>query len=188
MNAFANMVLAAAVLAAAGCASTRIERLRPEPVKAVVEVDMKPVVEALLEWRGVEIGALSGEWKGRAFLAESVVKGEAGKFVAVLMGPAMRLFTVTLTPPHKIVCERHQRLPGAFGPERAAFDLAIIYLDGKRLEKALGRGFSVEERSGVRRVSANGRPVAEVVRAGGKVEMRNFIYGYAYEISSHEMR
>jgi len=142
-----------------------------------------PIVEALLGCRGTAVHALHGQWKEHLFSAESVTKGEDGRFTAIFLAPQMRLATIALTPPHTISFNRTRSIPAAFEPEYALFDLAVVNLSAKALRLALGPGFSVTENEAERVVSAAGVPIAvRMALPDGSIRYENRALDYAYTL------
>lgn len=168
-----------------GCATTEVVREAPENAA---------VAEALLAHvKGTLIQAVEGAWKDEAFAAECVLKGDGEKFSAVLLGPQMRLATLTLERPHTLRWECAPQLPAALDPEYVMFDLALVCLPTDALARALGDGYRVDETpDGKRRrvVEAKGgrlHSVRQMLPDGG-VYFRNAPYGYEFTVRavSHE--
>ena len=167
-----------------GCATIVV---REEPSHAAL-------VEALLEnVKGTTVQMVEGAWKDEAFAAECVLKGDGEKFSAVLLGPQMRLATLTLEKPHTLRWKRAPQLPAALDPEYVMFDLALVCLPTDALARALGEGYRVDETpDGKRRrvVEAKGgrlHSVRQMLPDGG-VYFRNAPYGYEFTVRavSHE--
>ncbi len=174
-----------AALALVGC-STTLVREEPKAIRLGemgVSCAIAPLAEALLAQRGTAIHAIQGNWKEHAFVAESVTKGEEGRFTAIFLAPQMRLATITLTPPHTITFDRARSIPSAFEPEYALFDLAFINLPPDVLRRALGSGFAVAVRGDVREVSAGGTPIAvRTALPDGTVRYENKALDYTYTL------
>ena len=169
----------------AGC-STTLVRDEPNVIRlgeSGVRCAAAPLAEALLERRGTTIHAISGSWRDRTFAAECVIKAVPESFTAIFLAPQMRLATLTVTPPHTLTFDRARQLPGAFEPEYALFDLAVVNLSAASLRNALGDDFTVVE-SGVRRtVSAAGVPLAvRTLQPDGAVRYENLALEYTYTL------
>lgn len=175
----------AAALVLAGC-STTLVRERPNAVcfRSLAPIETVPLAEAMLDMKGVHVQALEGAWKGNAFAAEVVLKGDGNRLTAVFLAPQMRLATMTLERPHAIRFERAPQIPRSFEPEYLLADLAFVNLETDVLRRALGAGATVSDDGRIRRVvAADGVPVAELVRGGdGECRYRNLVYGYDYSI------
>lgn len=184
MKRLSDLCLAAACAAVlAGC-STTLVREDPRTIRlgdSGVACATTPLVKELLAIRGTSVHAVQGSWKDHVFSAESVTKGEDGRFTAIFLAPHMRLATITLTPPHTITFDRARRIPSAFEPEYALFDLAVVNLPADRLRLALGASFTVSEADDRRTISAAGRPIAvRTALPDGTVRYENLPLGYAY--------
>ena len=183
MGKLAVVLLAGLLLA--GC-STTLVREEPKTIRlgeTGVSCAIAPLVEALLAQRGTAVHAIQGNWKDHAFVAESVTKGEEGRFTAIFLAPQMRLATITLTPPHTITFDRARSIPSAFEPEYALFDLAVINLPPDVLRRVLGGGFVVAVRGDVREVSAGGTPIAvRTALPDGTVRYENKALDYTYTL------
>ena len=178
----ASLLLAAALLA--GC-STTLVRENPAPVRVAggKTLEMAPLVEALLGFKGTRVQAANGAWKDQVFSAQCVLKGDGETFTAVFLAPQLRLLTVTLTKPHTITCERAPQVPRTFEPEYALADLAYVNLDAETLRRAVAPTLSVEDDGTTRRIKSGDTLVADVVRrANGDVDFRNVRYGYSYTL------
>jgi len=168
MMRFATLLVIA--IAAAGCSTTCV--VRDEPLRISVapgtEIDAAPIAEALLAHeRGVSAEALDVTWKDNAFTAEAVVKGDGERLSLVLLAPQMRLATLTLEKPHRIVWERHRRVPSALEPEYALAEAAFVRLPAKKLSDALGKNFTVEDDGKRRVILHGGREIRTLERREG---------------------
>ena len=164
-----------------GCASTEIVRENPENAA---------LAEALLTHvKGTQVQTVEGAWKDEAFAAECVLKGEDGRFTAVLLAPQMRLATLTVERPHTLRWERAPQVPAALDPEYVLFNLALVCLPTEALSRTLGDGYRVTETlDGKRRCVVDvkqGRlhSVRQVVPDGG-CYFRNSPYGYEFTVRS----
>ena len=188
MKRFASFLLA--VVTAAGCSTTLV---RDDPLRVSVapdaEVDAAPIAEALLEHeRGVAALALDVAWKDKAFTAEMVLKGDGEGLSLVLLAPQMRLATLTLARPHRIVWERARRVPAAFAPEYVLAETAFVRLPAKKLAAALGEGFSVSDDGRRRAILHGGREIRTLDRQeGGALLLTNRSAEYSCRIIPMEV-
>lgn len=162
-----------------GCSTTEVVRETPEHVA---------LAEALLaHMGGTRVHMVEGAWKDEAFAAECVLKGEDGRFTAVLLAPQMRLVTLTVERPHTLRWERAPQVPSALDPEYVLFDLALVCLPTDALSDALGGGYRVSETAdGKRRRvidAKDGRlhSVRQMLPDGG-IYFRNAQYGYEFTV------
>lgn len=174
-------ILLCALLALCGCSTTEIVRDAPE---------RPAIVEALLaNVTGTWIQTVEGAWKDEAFAAECVLKGDGEKFTAVLLAPQMRLATLTLEKPCTLRWERAPQLPSALDPEYVAFDLALVCLSTKALERALGEDYRVDETADGKRRRVidvkHGKlqSVRQVLPDGG-IYFRNARFGYEFTVKT----
>ncbi len=176
-------------LLAAGC-STTLVREEPRSVAVVsgVDVETAPLAEALLAHeRGVSAEALEVTWKDKAFTAEIVVKAQDGKLTMVLLAPQMRLATLTIEKPHRIVWERSPRVPSVLAPEYVIADAAFVRLPTPVLSAALGSDFVVKDDGRRRVVMHGGEEVRTLERKGeGELVFTNPFAGYSCRIVSME--
>lgn len=186
MNFRAAFLLVMAALLS-GCA-TKLVRERPLKVSCMdgIAVESAPAVERLAKFEGVKVQHLQGEWKGRTFEAQAVMKGEGGKFRLAILAPQMRLLTVTVTPPFRMEWERARQLPEAFEPEYALFDLACANLGFEELSAALAPDLLVREEGSRRTVLEPGGRVAATVdfESDGTIRLENPVRGYSYTITT----
>ncbi len=187
MKPFPGVAAAIAALLIAGC-SAKLVRERPVKVACMdgLAVETAPAVERLARLEGVKVQHLQGEWKGRTFEAQAVMKGEGGKFKLALLAPQMRLLTVTVTPPFRLEWERARQLPEAFEPEYALFDLACANLAKDELSAALAPDLLVKEEGSRRTIFEPGGRIATTVDFGddGTIRLENPVRGYSYTITT----
>ena len=174
---------------AAGCATTIV---RDEPLRISVapgaDVETSPLAEALLAHeRGVSAEALEVEWKGKAFTAEVVLKGDGESLSVVLLAPQMRLATLVVSKPHRLEWERDRRVPRSLDPEMVLVDIAFARLPAAALAAALGDRFAVSDDGRRRSVSFNSREIRTLERLeGGDRLFSNPSAGYVCRIVSME--
>jgi len=178
-------ILAAVAALAAGCATVVV---RDEPRRVDVapgaEVDSVRIAEALLDSeRGTCVQALEIEWKGKAFTAEAVVKGDGKSLTVVLLAPQMRLATLIVERPHRITWRREPRVPSSFPPEYALAEVAFVHLPAEVLSSALGAEFSVADDGRRRTVLHRGGEIRSLERReGGEMIFANKSAGYTCRI------
>ncbi len=178
-----------AAMLVAGCSTTLVrEEPRGVSVASGVEVETLPLAEALLAHeRGVSAEALEVTWKDKAFTAEMVVKGDGEKLTMVLLAPQMRLATLTIDKPHRIVWERSSRVPGVLAPEYVIADVAFVRLPTSVLSAALGSDFKVKDDGRRRVVSHGGTEVRTLDRLeDGTLKFSNPYAEYSCRIVSME--
>ena len=188
MNRLSTVLFAALFCAfACGC-SAKFVRERPLRVACTVEstLDAAPAVAELAKLEGVKVQHLQGEWKGRIFEAQAVLKGDGKSFTAVMLAPQMRLLTVEVTPPYRMEWVRARQLPEVFEPEYVLLDLAYVNLPLEVLKSALAPDLNVFEEGGVRTLSTPSGEVVTIVRfeSDGTCTLENPVREYRYTVTS----
>ena len=163
-----------------GCETTVV---REEP-------DRPALAEELVScMKGTVVQTVEGSWKDEAFAAECVLKGDGGRFTAILLAPQMRLATLTVERPHRVRWERAPQIPAALDPEYVLLDIAQVSLPTDALSRALGGDFRIDETpDGKRRrvvdaKSGRLQSVRQVLPDGG-VYFRNAVHGYEYTVKT----
>lgn len=188
MNIFRSLsnitLIGACALTIAGCSTTTVRSdLEKVYVTDETKVDVTPLAEALLARTGTVVQAISGSWKDRNFTAECVRKSDGRTMTAIFLAPTMRLATIRIDAPHTLSYTRAPQIPKAFVPEYALFDLALVNLDMATLASALGPSLSIVEKGNSREITANGIPVATLMRnPDGTLRLKNHIRGYSYTL------
>lgn len=185
MKFISSLVVTAALLLAAGCATT-YERDSFRRVSAGADgVDVDYLAERLLAKRGVETSSILLTRGDSTLNLECVRKSDGTEMKIVMLTPAARFATVTVTAPHHLKFDCLPQMPwymrSAF-PDFLLLEMALVELDPQTVRMALGDSYDLTVEGHVRTLSVDGKPMI-VIRNGTTVEVQNHYRGYGYTVT-----
>lgn len=170
-------IIATAMLTA--CTTTQEVNSHNTPVSITSRIAV-----ALVTQYGTRLHSATGRHGEKTFSGECVIKCDAQGFTAVFMAPHARLLTLRITPPDVINVEKSPFLPDNFTVDHVLLDMAVVNLPLEKLRAALGNGYTVNEKNGIRQLILNGQIVETCdFPDGTTIRLTNHRYNYEYTLT-----